>query len=285
MSMRERKLPGKPRPRTEVLAEFQAQRAKGRPERRVLWDLLVSPPEEVFRWRAQLDCGCIHERLSRRDQTHPSEWQEHDVVTQRRLPKGQMSCRHYDDVWSEYREIASWGDAPQVREFEPDPIEPRTGIGPDTWAKIRRDEPHKAAFWPVELSCGHPADVVMSDLNWKPGDPPRLVSHERAAEMLAKFDEDPTTFDEPRHPESREHMRRMIELRWPSPQPEQDCRICPHARTIVAFERVGWLVPPPEPESKKRGQSKVTLQRRLQDAEREAVRIGKQLAALDESEG
>jgi hypothetical protein len=34
--MREQKLPGKPRPRTEVLAEYQAQRARVRPEMWVL---------------------------------------------------------------------------------------------------------------------------------------------------------------------------------------------------------------------------------------------------------
>jgi hypothetical protein len=234
--MREQKLPGKPRPRTEVLAEYQAQRARIRPEMWVLRDLFVPPPEEMFRWRVQLTCGCIHERLSRMDQTHPSKWQEREAVTQRRLPKGQVSCRH-DDVWSEYQEIASWGDAPKVREFGPDPIEPRDGIDPGTWVKIRRDEPHKAAFWPVELSCGHPADVIVSDLDWKPGDPPRLVSDERAAEMVTEFDEDPTTFDEPRHPGWREHMRRMIELRMPSPQPEQDCWITParpHDRGVRA---------------------------------------------------
>ncbi len=104
--MREQKLPGKPRPRTEVLAECQAQRARVRPEMWVLRDLFVPPPEEMFRWRVQLACGCIHERLSRKDQTHPSEWQEREAVTQRRLPKGQVSCRHDDDVWSEYQDIA-----------------------------------------------------------------------------------------------------------------------------------------------------------------------------------
>lgn len=271
--MREQKLPGKPRPRTEVLSDYQAQRGRVRPEVRVLRDLLIPPPEEMFRWRVQLDCGCIHERLSCRDQIHPAEWQENDAVTQRRLPKGQMSCRHGDDVWSEYQEISSWSDVPEVREFGPDPIEPRDGIDPETWAKICRDEAREVAFWPVELSCGHPADVVVSDLDWKPGDPPHLVSDERAAEMLAEFDDDPTTFDEPRHPGWREYVRRMIELRWPSPQPEQDCRICPHARTIVAFERVGWLVPPPEPDIKKRNPSKATLQRRLEKAEKAVERI------------
>lgn len=85
--MREQKLPGKPRPRTEVLSDYQAQRGRVRPEVRVLRDLLIPPPEEMFRWRVQLDCGCIHERLSCRDQIHPAEWQENDAVTQRRLPK------------------------------------------------------------------------------------------------------------------------------------------------------------------------------------------------------
>src|SRR5690349_10688702 len=124
----DQKLPGKPRPCTEVLAEYQAQRANVRPEMWVLRDLFMPPPEEIFRWRVQLGCGCIHERLSHRDQTRPSEWQEHDAVTQCCRPTGQVSCRHDDDLWSEYQEISSWGDVPKVREVGPDPIEPRDGI-------------------------------------------------------------------------------------------------------------------------------------------------------------
>jgi hypothetical protein len=46
--MREQKLPGKPRPRTEVLADYQAQRARVRPEMWVLRDLLMPPPEGCF---------------------------------------------------------------------------------------------------------------------------------------------------------------------------------------------------------------------------------------------
>lgn len=176
--MREQKLAGKPRLHAEVLAEYQAQRARVRPEMLVLRDLFLPPPEEMFRWRVQLGCGCIHERLTHKDQTHPSEWQEREAVTQRLLPQGQMSCRHDDDVWSEYQEIASWGDTPKIREFGPDPIEPRDGIEPGTWAKIRRDEPHKAAFWPVVLrkpsesgSCSPPSTRAMGRLSVRAGRP------------------------------------------------------------------------------------------------------------------
>ena len=101
--------------------------------------------------------------------------------------------------------------------------------------------------------------------------------------MLAEFDENPTTFDEPRHPGWREHVRRMIELRWPNPQPE---RTAGSARTSARSWRSSeWDGSSRRPVRNQRGPSKATLQRRLKESEREVERIREQLAAIDENEG
>ena len=53
-------------------------------------------------------------------------------------------------------------------------------------------------------------------------------------------------------PRERAHTQRMLAEGWPSPSPEHLCYTCPHARIIVACQRIGWLVPrPPEPKPPK----------------------------------
>ncbi|MFC5803325.1 hypothetical protein [Streptomyces formicae] len=84
----------------------------------------------------------------------------------------------------------------------------------------------------------------------------------------------------------REHTRRMLAAGWPMPRPEQLCYTCPHARRIVAYQRVGWLVPrdlKPQPESQVQP-SRVILERRLHRVEAEAEHLRVQLAERDEGE-
>ncbi|MFP3459142.1 hypothetical protein R0J89_23095, partial [Psychrobacter sp. SIMBA_152] len=64
---------------------------------------------------------------------------------------------------------------------------------------------------------------MVTEVGWKPEDGPKLVSEERAAQMRGDFEsywssaaEWPTTEAE------RDHERRMIDQRWPRPEPEQD---------------------------------------------------------------
>ena len=58
------RLPGKARPRQAVLRECQAETAEMRGRiPRVLWDFLIPDLTPAFRWRVQLDCGCVPEVL------------------------------------------------------------------------------------------------------------------------------------------------------------------------------------------------------------------------------
>lgn len=37
--------------------------------------------------------------------------------------------------------------------------------------------------------------------------------------------------------------RNMADLRWPTPEPEQECSTCRYARRITGYQRIGWLTP------------------------------------------
>ena len=125
-----------------------------------------------------------------------------------------------------------------MREFSPDPEEPEHGLDPKTWAKIRHTEPHSSAFWTVKLSCGHYTDVVVLDTEWKPGDGPRLVPKKRLAEIRRDFDEYWTTEGTTGWPEEgpeRDHVRKMLDLGWPRPEPEKDCYACSRVKRSPAI--------------------------------------------------
>lgn len=68
----------------------------------------------------------------------------------------------------------------------------------------------------------------------------------------------------------------------PYSHPEE--HYCPRARFIVAYQRVGWLVPrKPEPKPPT-PPSRASLERWLRQAEAEAGRLRDQLAQLDTPE-
>ncbi|MFF2956755.1 hypothetical protein ACFVVU_36110 [Kitasatospora sp. NPDC057965] len=80
-----------------------------------------------------------------------------------------------------------------------------------------------------------------------------------------------------------QHMHRMIAAGWPSPRPEQRCSTCVHARTIIAYQAVGWLIPRGTTLEKSAVQApRDALERRLRRAEADAERLRAQLARLDE---
>jgi hypothetical protein len=273
-----RRLPGAARPRAEALREyeeFNARRRKRIPA--VLWPFWAPDPDQFYRWRVQLDCGCIREVMTTDKTQLPTEQQWRDLVHGPRLPVGQLICAHDEKAYGPYQRIVEWGRR-REESFPPDPQEPPEWAEPELWAKIRRDEPSTSAFWTVTLSCGHATDVV-TDVDWKPDDGPQRVSEQRRREMLAEIhameacEGDVDDAD-------RAHFRRMVDDGWPRPQPEQRCWSCPRARRIVAYQRVGWLVPrrtpapPPAP-------SRTGLEQRLRRAEAEADRLRAQLAQLD----
>ncbi|MFI0734154.1 hypothetical protein ACH4S9_34925 [Streptomyces sp. NPDC021225] len=264
------------------MREFEESNAKLR-ERLppTLGALLVPEAGQCYRWRVQLDCGCIDEVLTLGEESLPIDRQWRGPEYER-LQKRQMLCVHDDAPPAQYRDIVEWGERREVT-FPADPVEPRGGMDPHTWALIRHDEPHASAFWKVTLACGHITDVIAPELQWKPEGGPRLCRAERVEEMTKEFEEycasTPTALD---HREQG-HMRRMLSQGWPSPEPECLCYTCPYVRWIVAYQRIGWLIPratEPKRQQSQTTASRAGLERRLRHAEAEAQRLRSQLAEL-----
>lgn len=196
---------------------------------------------------------------------------------------GEMWCRDKSH-WEEpkpYRDVREWVSSNLV-DFEADPIEPKDGWDPDTWKIIRHDKPTSSRFWRVLLACGHHYDHVVTDVDWTPDSGPKTATVKRAREMKAEMEEYWATDPEasPTCQIERAHMRKMIELRWPRPTPEQACCACAHARQITGYQRIGWLVPPPKPAKPAKSQREL-LEEQVARAETEARRLRARLDELD----
>jgi hypothetical protein len=279
-----RRLPGAARPRAEVLWEYENEVRERRGnlpiDMRILGDLFFPGPEKLYRWRIQLDCGCITETLTYGDQKVPADNQWTDGHG-RRLPAGQVICvQHDEDRPAPYREIVKWGTS-KLREFEADPVEPEDWCDDqELWLKIRREEPTTSAFWTVTLSCGHQDEVCVGDVDWKPGDEPHRVSPERQAEIRGESEEyyasHPAQTERDR--QERDHDQRYVDLACPRPDPEHQCYSCRWARSIVAYQRVGWLMPTPKPTAPPTPEQ--VAEKATKEAQRRARRIEKLEAEL-----
>ena len=76
----------------------------------------------------------------------------------------------------------------------------------------------------------------------------------------------------------RDHIRKMIDLRWPRPEPERDCFACTQVRRVTGYQRIGWLVsrtPPAPASSPDRDRKKIEA--RLAATEAEVQRLRMQL--------
>ncbi|MFE3856795.1 hypothetical protein ACFXPN_37380 [Streptomyces griseorubiginosus] len=131
---------------------------------RVFWPFVIPDLTLVFRWRVQLDCDCVLEVLTRKDETPPHEGQWLERANGSGLPPGQMICRHDDAPAAPYRAISKWGDRREVT-FPADPVEPRNNIDPEVWSLLRHDEPRTSAFWKVTLACGHSQEAIAPSLD------------------------------------------------------------------------------------------------------------------------
>ena len=281
-----RRLPGKARPREEALRAYWECNLKRRdciPA--VLWPFLAPGPEEFYRWRVQLDCGCIKEVLTTGPSHRPDATRWADGANDAWLPAGQVICVHNAPALAPYREIATWGERREVT-FPADPVEPPDWATAETWAVTRHGEPHSRTFWKATLACGHVTEVP-ADLDWNPADGPKRVSAGRQQEMTTEWEQFWTEQPNAHEPHEREHTRRMLTDGWPIPQPERNCHTCSLARTITACQRIGWLVPrPPEPKSPKalslpKPPSRTSLRRQLREAESRAGELRRQLTELD----
>jgi hypothetical protein len=246
-----------------------------------LWLLLVPEADRQYRWRVQLDCGCVEEVLTNDEDRFPDERKFYDHVGHAWLPPAEMWCRTDHGSPKPYRNIVEWVER-EIREFPPDPEEDPWGVGAETWVKIRRTEPRSTAFWRVKLACGHYTDHVCTDVGWKPEDDPKLVTVQRAEEMRQECEKAWAEHPDAWPPEGieRDHMRKMLELRWPRPEPEQDCFTCSRVRRIIGYQRIGWLVPRAKPKTPPKPQREV-IEARLRKAEAEAERLRRQLNELD----
>lgn len=276
-----RRLPGKGKAQAEMLRAYEEFNIERR-ERisAALWPFLAPGPNELYRWRVQLTCGCVHEVLTYGDIVLPTESRWPDPVHHGHLPPGQLWCWHDGAASEQYEVIVEWG-ARRERTFPADPTEPRYGMDEETWTKIRRDNPHSSAFWTVSLSCGHSAEVCTS-CDWQPVDGPKRVTAERQREMIAEFEELSATDSDNGSDREREHMRRELAAGWPRPATEQLCYVCPHARTIVAYQRTDWLVPrAPAAKATQPRLSRKQLEQRLVKAQAEITRLENEVAKSD----
>jgi len=280
----EMRLPGRPRPAAEVLDEYNQGRAKFRGGfkptapavlQQFYTDMNYPPAEKLWRWRVQLDCGCVTERLTRGADRAPVAGREEDIYTGEKLLPGQLVCAKHKDP-KPYRtvlEYISWEEMTLPASTGADELP----------AALRRDEPETKASWKVRLCCGH-IGTQLTELSWRPGDgfPGQAgfdTPHKRA-DAHGRFEEARGDID----PQELEHWHRMIDLGWPEPAPEDACQACSWAKTIVAYERVGPLVRPPRTATPRKGPAKSTLTRRLREVEAEAARLREQLDDLQKGD-
>jgi hypothetical protein len=64
----ERKLPGDPVSREELVRQFEDLERRNRdPVERFLFEAQIPKPEDTYQWRVELDCGCIRDAVTRGD--------------------------------------------------------------------------------------------------------------------------------------------------------------------------------------------------------------------------
>jgi hypothetical protein len=282
------RVPGRARPQKQALREFEESAAMLRQRYDpVFWPLFVPDSKDAFRWRVQLECGCTHEVYTHGEDKYPDDRSYLDPITRCRLPAGEFWCTtDHGPTQKPYREIVEWVDR-KITEFPADPEEPDYDwMDAEDWAIIRNPEPHSRAFWKTKLSCGHYGQVC-TDRDWKPEDGPKVVSKARIAEIRRDFEESWAAGENTGWPEKgpeRDHVRKMIDLRWPRPEPQTDCFTCTYVRRITGYQRIGWLVSKtsPAPASSPSIDRK-KVEARLAAAEAEVRRLREQLDNSDDA--
>lgn len=280
------RIPGRARPQKQALKEFEEGVAELRQRYKpVFWPLFVPEARDMFRWRVLLDCGCTHEVYVHGEDRFPDERSYLDHMTDAWLPHGEFWCpTTHAPAPKPYRDVVEWGNW-KIVEFPADPEEPEHSLDPATWALIRHAEPHSSAFWKVKLACGHYGQVC-AEVAWKPEDGPKLTSRKRIAEMRAEFERSwSTNGDEawPAEGPERDHLRKMLDLRWPRPEPEQECYTCANVSRITGYQKIGWLVPrtPPAPTPAPHIDRK-KVAAKLAAVEAEVERLKQQLSEAEE---
>lgn len=128
-------------------------------------------------------------------------------------------------------------------------------------------------------------------MDWRPEDGPKLSTEKRAAEMRRKLEAMWSAEGHTGWPEEgpeRDHVQKMLDLRWPRPEPDQDCYTCRHAWRITGYQRIGWLTP--RLDTKKASDTHADAERRKAEArlakvEAEARMLRRQLGLPSDDTG
>src|SRR5829696_6973863 len=145
-----RRLPGRARPREEVLREYQESNAKARRNvPTILWDFFAPDPDRFYRWRVQLDCGCIKELLTSDKEKLPTESTYRcDQLYHSQLQPGQVGCANDEHTRPQpYREIVAWVSAGKKRSR-------RTRSSRDTTTSTNNCGPRSGMTRPIRARSG-----------------------------------------------------------------------------------------------------------------------------------
>jgi hypothetical protein len=288
MTAFERKLPGEPVPREEAFREYESWRwsnVKEGPGHAAIFELLVAKPEDVFRWRIQLDCGCIREVQTRGDDVQEllaqSDSYHFTSVKPSERERKEENDR-YNAEWREDHTAEAAGEKPPVRPKRPS-LKGKEKLPPGEWLCEhnsecpryrwwgggpvrdivewirRRDQPQisepleidgemigsrkQYAVWEVVLSCGTTTrnGSMISTGSLKTASAEKSLARRGFCpldEFLAEIVKDRDQDDE-------EFWRRVYAENHPDPVPFAQCKTCGNLRSMVAYERVGFLAPTP----------------------------------------
>lgn len=131
----------------------------------------------------------------------------------------------------------------------------------------------RSAVWDVLLSCDHFSHQT-AEPDWDPREGPRHQKGKKwrglddMLEVVARGD-----------PDKEEYWRRAYAEDHPEPAPFVYCYTCARVRSIVAYQRIGWLQPKPKPARPKPPPRKA-IERRLKRLEAEAADLRRQLKGL-----
>jgi hypothetical protein len=299
-------LPGTPeRSNEEVLVSVRQEWEEGL-AKTPMYSLWFTSPDDMFRWRVQFDCGCIEDWCNISDDPQSlldaTRHNPFDFLDgKKNLPPGEYLCKgEHPRPDLPLREVASWDERLGEKVIVADPVEP-----PDWWVKtmakraeytaakgeevdvdvdaevswedVRQAEPKTVAEWTATLTCGH-GMKTKRELDWTP-DQGVIRSPETVADIRerhAKRDAEPSGW-----------IAKSLAAGWPDAAHDMDCRLCPIVRKPVAYEPLGWLVPPPKPPRKPRQHKsqKELKAARLRQVECEVKKLRAELKALEDEEG
>jgi len=179
--------------------------------------------------------------------------------------------------------VGRWlrGEAPRsesavqfARALGEDPLEALVAAGlldTDELKTLRGEV--QEAVWDVLVSCDHFGHQT-AELDWDPSEGPRHQKCKKwrgldeMLEVVAQGD-----------PDKENYWRRMYAEDHPEPAPFVYCYTCARIRSIVAYQRIGWLEPKPKP-AKPKPSPRTAMERRLKKLELEAADLRERLRNL-----